>query len=75
MFALKHFNVGCFYLWGAAAPTADKALMFLKAYEKIVEAIKNTPKPFIYEITKSGKLKRIDIDKKIGKKSRERKIA
>jgi hypothetical protein len=61
MFALKQFNVGCFYLWGADARCADKALAFLKAYDKIVAAIQTTPKPFIYDLAKSGKLTRIDI--------------
>jgi len=60
-FAIKQFNVGCFYLWGASATAADRALVFLKAHKKIVEAALNTPKPFIYEITRRGSLKRIAI--------------
>lgn len=61
MSAIKQFNVGCFYLWGAAARTEDKALVFLKALDKILETIKTTPKPFIYDISKSGKLTAINI--------------
>jgi hypothetical protein len=64
MHALRHFNVGCFYLWGGSAKTPDRALVFLKAYEKILKAIQETPRPFIYDITKSGKLKRVDINEK-----------
>ena len=61
LYAIKQFNIGCFYLWGGSAPTAEKALVFLKAYQKIYSAIKSTPKPFIYDITKAGKLIQIDL--------------
>jgi hypothetical protein len=61
MFALQHFNIGCFYLWGATATAAEKAYVFLKAYNNILEAIKSTPRPFIFDITKSGKLERVDV--------------
>lgn len=61
MYAIKQFKVGCFYLWGATAQTHEKAIVFLKAYDKILHAIKNTPKPFIFDITKSGKLVRVPI--------------
>lgn len=56
LYAIKQFNVGCFYLWGATAQTSEKALVFLKAYDKILHAIKTTPKPFIYDITRTGRL-------------------
>jgi hypothetical protein len=59
--AIKQFNVGCFYLWGADAPTALKALVFLKSFDRIMYAIVNTPRPFIYDISKSGKLTSIPI--------------
>jgi hypothetical protein len=61
MSAIKQFNVGCFYLWGAEANAEKKALSFLKALAEIREAIKTTPKPFIYDISKSGKLTAIRI--------------
>ncbi|MFI4939202.1 MAG: hypothetical protein ACHP7O_02470 [Burkholderiales bacterium] len=60
MFAVRQFNVGCFYLWGGSASCADKALVFLKARKKIVDAASKTKKPFIFEITKTGNLLRID---------------
>jgi hypothetical protein len=59
--AIKQFKVGCFYLWGGQATTAEKALVFLKAHQKIIAAARTTPKPFLYKITKSGSLKRIPI--------------
>jgi hypothetical protein len=54
--AIKQFKVGCFYIWGACAQTHEKALSLLKAMDAIIEAIELTPKPFIYKISKHGKL-------------------
>ena len=59
--ALKQFGVGCFYLWGASAPPLEKARCFFRAYDKILKAIETTPKPFIYNVEKSGRLKRVNI--------------
>ncbi|KRB73484.1 hypothetical protein ASE07_06425 [Noviherbaspirillum sp. Root189] len=61
MFAIKQFKVGCFYLWGADAQTHEKAQVFLKAYDKILHAIQTTPRPFIYDVTKSGRLVKVPI--------------
>ncbi|HEY8100322.1 MAG TPA: hypothetical protein VIF82_06180 [Burkholderiaceae bacterium] len=61
IFAIKQFSVGCFYLWGGSSLCEDKAFVFLKARKKIINAIRNTQKPFIYEITKSGNLIRVDM--------------
>lgn len=59
--AIKQYQIGCFYLWGANAQNYEKARCFLKAYERIVDAIAGTPKPFIYRIEKSGKLVKVKI--------------
>ena len=59
--AIKQFEIGCFYIWGASAPLTEQALVFLKALDSIIEVIKTTPKPFIYKISKSGKLTQIKI--------------
>jgi len=61
MSAIKQFNIGCFYLWGANAKAFDKARSFFRAYDRIIQAAISTPKPFIYEVQKSGRLKRIEI--------------
>jgi hypothetical protein len=47
------------YLWGASALCEEKAIVFLKARKKIISAVRNTKKPFIFEITKTGNLKKI----------------
>ena len=59
--AIKQFDVGCFYLWGASAKNYEKARCFLLAYERILKAIAETPRPFIYKIDKQGKLSKIAI--------------
>lgn len=61
MQAIKQFNVGCFYLWGASAIRRKKALCFLRAYDRIVEAVATTPKPFIYRINEKGLLSKVKI--------------
>lgn len=59
--AIKQYKVGCFYIWGASASREEKALIFLKALNAIREAIQATPKPFIYEVAKTGRLTQIPI--------------
>jgi hypothetical protein len=59
--AIKQYNIGCFYLWGAEAKRWEKMQCFAKAYERIVKAEQTTPKPFIYKVIKSGRLQQVPI--------------
>lgn len=59
--AIRQHRIGCFYLWGTHAPRWEKMRCFLNAYERILNAAANTPKPFIYQIEKSGSLRSIPI--------------
>lgn len=59
--AIKQFNVGCFYIWGAEAKTWDKMMAFCRAFENITRAAQSTPRPYIYDVAKSGKLSQIVI--------------
>ena len=54
--AIREYGIGCFYLWGANAPTWDKMICFARAYERMVDVISNTPRPFIYRVHKSGRV-------------------
>ncbi len=54
--AIRQYGIGCFYLWGAEARTWDKMVCFARAYNRMVDAIRNTPRPFIYRIYKTGRL-------------------
>lgn len=59
--AIKQYNIGCFYLWGAEAKRWEKMQCFAKAYERIIQAEMKTPRPFIYRVTKAGLLRLIPI--------------
>ena len=58
---IKQYRMGCFYLWGAQATSWEKARCLLNAYEAVIHAITQTPRPFIYRILKSGELQTITI--------------
>ena len=60
-FALRHYGLGCFYLWGAEARKWEILQCFARAYDNIVQAAETTPRPFIYEVTRTGKLRRVAI--------------
>lgn len=54
--AIKEYNIGVFYLWGSEAPQWDYMRVFARAYDKIVQAATDTPRPFVYWIRKDGRL-------------------
>ena len=59
--AIKQYGIGCFYLWGSEAKRWEKMQCFARAYERIVEAEKITPKPFIFRVGKIGTLQQVPI--------------
>jgi len=59
--AIKQYNIGCFYLWGAEAKRWEKMQCFARAYQRIVTAENITPRPFIYRVTKTGRLQVVPI--------------
>ena len=59
--AIKQHKIGCFYLWGNNAPTWDKLRCFMRAQDQIIEIIKTTERPFVFEIRQNGKLERVDL--------------
>jgi len=56
--AVRQHNVGCFVLWGAEATRWRKMQCFARAYDSICEAAVSTPRPFIYDVARTGKLRR-----------------
>jgi hypothetical protein len=44
-----------------SSPTWDKMCHFIKAYQGIVDRIGVTPKPFIFELSHTGRFKRVPI--------------
>lgn len=59
--AIKQYRAGCFYLWGAEATTWEKMRAFCRAFDNIVWAAKETARPFIFDVARSGKLTPIPI--------------
>ena len=59
--AIKQFNVGCFYIWGAEANKWQKMVALCKALDTMVAAAALTQKPFIFDVQNSGKLIRVPI--------------
>ena len=59
--AIQQYAMGCFYLWGAQARRWEKMRCFLNAYERIMEAIDTTPKPFIYRVNRFSRLELVTI--------------
>ena len=59
--AIKQYGIGCFYLWGSEAKRWQKMQCFARAYDRIVAAESNTPKPFIYRVSEKGALTLVPI--------------
>ena len=54
--AIKQFNVGCFYIWGAEANKWQKMVALCKGLDAMIAAAATTPKPFIYDVQSTGRL-------------------
>ena len=54
--ALTAHSVGVFYLWGAEAPRWETMRVFARAYDRIIRAAQNTPRPFLYRVDRRGAL-------------------
>lgn len=59
--AIKQYNVGCFYIWGAEANKWQKMVALCKGLDEMIAVAAVTPKPFIFDVAKTGRLKRIMI--------------
>ena len=57
--AIKQYGMGCFYLWGSEAKRWEKALCFLRAYERILSVMAQAETPYIYRIGKTGRLSQV----------------
>ena len=54
--AIRQYGIGVFYLWGADARTWERMFCFVRAYERIIDAMTNEPRPFIFRVRRSGSL-------------------
>ena len=67
-YALKQHNVGCFYLWGAEATKWEIMRCFVRAYDKVIQAATTTPRPFVFWVSKTGRLTQQPIPKGVSNK-------
>ena len=56
LFAIKHYQMGCFYLWGSKEKRWQKMRCFLRAYDYILEASLTVPRPFVFRVGETGRL-------------------
>lgn len=59
--AIKQYQVGCFYIWGAEATKWQKMIALCSGLDAMLAAADLTQKPFIYDAQKNGKLIQIPI--------------
>ena len=62
LYAVKQYDLGCFYLWGANASRWEKMKCFARAYDRIMRAIDTTTRPFIYRVNKNGSLTSVELN-------------
>lgn len=61
LYAVKQYDLACFYLWGGNASRWEKMRCFARAYDRIMIAIEMTRRPFIYRVDKRGLLTSIEL--------------
>ena len=59
--AIKQFSVGCFYLWGSEAPRWEKLQCFARAFDRMFALDSVTPRPFIFRVSQTGRIRGIPI--------------
>jgi PIN domain-containing protein len=59
--AIKQFNVGCFYIWGAEHNKWQKMQALCRGLDGMITAAAMTSKPFIFDAERNGKLTRVPI--------------
>ena len=59
--AIKQHKIGCFYLCGASSSTWDKLIAFAKGYHRIVDLAATTERPFIYHLTETNRLIKVEL--------------
>ena len=59
--AIKQHGIGCFYLWGAETVTWDKLCYFITVAPRIMRLAENTPRPFIWRVTKTRQFEAVPL--------------
>lgn len=59
--AIKQHKIRCFCLEGAQAPVWDKITVLARSYREICNTVSSTKPPYIYRVSRDGKLKQVPI--------------
>jgi hypothetical protein len=59
--AIRRYQTGVFYLWGANSPRWEIARVFLRAFEALQEIEATEAKPFVFRILKDARLQRVTL--------------
>ena len=54
--AIQDYGIGVFYLWGAEALKWDIMRLFVTSYARIAIKAQTTARPFIYRVSKTGRI-------------------
>ena len=59
--AIKQYQIGCFYLWGATAPKWETFRILARAFDRVLSKAEHTPKPFIFRVHRTSQLTSIEL--------------
>lgn len=59
--AIKQHRIRCFCLEGAEAPVWDKITVLARGFKEIRETVNSVKPPYVFHVSRAGKLKRIVI--------------
>ena len=65
--AIQDYGIGVFYLWGAEAPKWDIMRLFASSYGGIASRAQTIPRPFIYRVSKTGRISNVPLSKGVSK--------
>lgn len=60
--AIRHYKIGCFYLWGAKATQWEMFRCLVRAVDRMIQVAEESPKPFIYVVRKNSIVTALNID-------------
>lgn len=59
--AIKQHKVGCVVLGCGDQPRWRKMICFCRAYDKLIEQIEKTPRPFILRVNDAGRISQVEL--------------
>jgi PIN like domain len=59
--AIKHHNIGCFYMAGATYDNWTKLELFMRAHRRIIDLATATKRPYVFQLTALNHLERLEL--------------